>query len=228
MAKHQTAIGFWYVLMIWLLFFNSGCGIGFGQKHLMEVSLVFFFSTSLVRRWGKQTWQEMEHDLVNWIDFWSPFFFIARYINWLLKNVFWTPMTNAALIVPYWSRRHGSVAGVSECGRLAVDEAAGRFGCLKNGRLTPRMAVSIGKMNMRVGAIKNFGSLFCPIFRQSYLGMLHGNSGLRLENPMGSTSLMFEHLDYGFPFTREIASQSAMDISASHLIAKHLQAHLSV
>jgi hypothetical protein len=111
---------------------------------------------------------------------------------------------------------------------LAVDEAAGRFGCLKNGRLTPRMAVSIGKMNMRVGAIKNFGSLFCPIFRQSYLGMLHGNSGLRLENPMGSTSLMFEHLDYGFPFTREIASQSAMDISASHLIAKHLQAHLSV
>jgi hypothetical protein len=29
--------------MIWLLFFNSGCGIGFGQKHLMEVSLVFFF-----------------------------------------------------------------------------------------------------------------------------------------------------------------------------------------
>jgi hypothetical protein len=24
-----------------------------------------FFSTSLVRRWGKQTWQEMEHDLVN-------------------------------------------------------------------------------------------------------------------------------------------------------------------
>ena len=40
------------------------------------------------------------------------------------------------------------------------------------------------------------------IFRRSYFGMLHRNSGLRLENLMGSTRFMFEHLEYGLPPVR--------------------------
>ena len=48
-----------------VVFLTLDVGLDLVKNTLMEVSLVFFFSTSLVRRWGKQTWQEMEHHLVN-------------------------------------------------------------------------------------------------------------------------------------------------------------------
>ena len=158
------------------------------------------------------------------------FFLIARYINWLIiEESILDPNDECSSDCTILQPQPGTAASLVSVNAAAwpwMNQLEDLDVWKMGGFHTPNGRFN--RENEHEGRSHQELWLFCPIFRQSYLGMLHGNSGLRLENPMGSTSLMFEHLDYGFPFTREIASQSAMDISASHLIAKHLQAHLSV
>ena len=196
--------------MIWLLFFNSGCGIGTVVFHLMEDSLFFFSTSQMTLGQANMARHGISFSQLN-------LFFIARYANWLIvEERILDPNDECSSDCTILKPQPGTAASL-----VSVNAAAWPW------MNQLRMAVSIGKMKMRVGAIKNFGSLFCPIFRAIW-GCCMEIQDYDLKTHMGATSLMFEHLDYGLPFTREIASQSAMDISASHLIAEHLQAHLSV